>query len=634
MKIGYMCPFGDLGCGESEARLRFTYCCEKLGHTVVALDSCNYSFSHGLHAEFLDLDFIVTPGVVEQKDTVYPDVFSCFFYWCPQAFFPPAQAIDYISYMNKNDVVVGGYETLDAQISLRNSMFKGNMYFPCVTASVPLDWCIAPQQLAKRKIFYVGMNVERRYNRMRHYGLIKFLDANNLADIYGPKRAFGAENWKGFETYRGEITFDGKSILNSINAAGICLALHSEVHSKHGYVSNRIYEGAAAGAVIIADDNPYIKKYFGDSVYYIDIYEDDRRQQEKILSIITEINKNPAHAYEKACAAQAIFQSKLALDSQVKELLYFIKQEKEKYLSVDQKTSIHIIYKTDNVENFLRGYTNISKQYYKNITLSLICSAEIYSKISNNITHKHVFICDDKNIGMCYREALQSVFEDFFLFYDDYSSIQHNHIEKCIQVISDGHSNFAYSGTYHKVISEPGGLKYETLLNSKIDFRSVISWLYNDIVSFNAFEEHFSLPSVVFSNKILSAIDLDSIELLKVSPHLFLTLHCAIYDEDYGKFTYSLSAGYITPPSFILSDIFLESRGNSLRNGRSGHTSAATLSSIFLRAQTIYAVTAKNCECARYPIFIKILDKIYPMMVRMYQRMKNVKLFLSNFRSR
>lgn len=632
MKIGYMCPYGDLGCGESEARLRFTYCCEKLGHTVIPLDFCNNSFSNGIHAEFLDLDFIVTPAVVEQKDTTYPDVFSCFFYWCPQGFFSPALAIDYISYINKNDVVVGGYETRDAQISLRNSMFKGNMNFPCVTASVPLDWCIAPQRLDKRKVFYVGMNVERMYGKMRHYELIKFLDDNDFANIYGPKIAFGAENWKGFKTYRGDIPFDGKSILSSINAAGICLALHSEVHSKDGYVSNRIYEGAAAGAVIIADNNSYIKKYFGDSVYYVDILENAQQQQEKILSIIDEINKYPADAYDKACAAQSIFQSKLALDSQVKELLDFIKDEKEKRLNPnsEQKPTTRIIYKTGSVENFTRGYANISRQFYNNITISLICSTQIYAEIKNSITHKHAFICNDGNVGECYREALQCVTEDFFLFYDDHSSMQHNHIEKCIQVISNSNSNFAYSGTYHKIISNADEFKYVTLLNSRIDFRSIISWLYNDIVAFNAFEEQFSLPSVVFSNKVLSSIDMDSIASLKVSPHLFLAIHCAIYNKDYGKFTYALSAGYVTPPAYALSNFFFESRGNYLGDGRAGHMSASTLASIFLHAQSVYGIGSSSCGCVVSPTTCLIYNKLRSLKHYLGKWKKRLRFFVKN----
>ena len=80
MKIGYFCPYGDLGCGESEARVRYIYLLEKSGHEVVEIDKDGYSFKEKEFAENLDLDFIISHAVIEQKDVVYPDCFTLFFF--------------------------------------------------------------------------------------------------------------------------------------------------------------------------------------------------------------------------------------------------------------------------------------------------------------------------------------------------------------------------------------------------------------------------------------------------------------------------------------------------------------------------------------------------------------------------
>jgi len=51
---------------------------------------------------------------------------------------------------------------------------------------------------------------------------------------------------------------------------GISLVFHSDVHNEKKIPSSRIFGGAAASTVIICDNNAFVKKYFGDTVFYID----------------------------------------------------------------------------------------------------------------------------------------------------------------------------------------------------------------------------------------------------------------------------------------------------------------------------------------------------------------------------
>ena len=70
MKIGYMCGFDNLGCGESEARIRWTYLLEKRGHTVIPLNRKGYTFDTNVHANNLSLDLILT----DEYNSLYSEI--------------------------------------------------------------------------------------------------------------------------------------------------------------------------------------------------------------------------------------------------------------------------------------------------------------------------------------------------------------------------------------------------------------------------------------------------------------------------------------------------------------------------------------------------------------------------------
>ena len=109
MKIGYLCPFDKLGCGESEARIRWTYLFQKKGHEVIELNRECRSFDSDIHGENLNLDLIVSPAAVEHKDAVSPDAFSCIFFWCSTSFFPNLlRRNNYLLYMGNYYCARGG----------------------------------------------------------------------------------------------------------------------------------------------------------------------------------------------------------------------------------------------------------------------------------------------------------------------------------------------------------------------------------------------------------------------------------------------------------------------------------------------------------------------------------------------
>jgi hypothetical protein len=155
-----------------------------------------------------------------------------------------------------------------------------------------------------RKVFYCGVNWERGVDRAgRAQGLLDILQAHGAADFYGPSKLEGMSPWEGFKSYRGEIPFDGVSMVQVMRDYGAVLAVSSPAHMKSRTSSSRVFEGIGAGVPVISDENPHVQSLFGDLVYYFR-GETEAERAQSILSILEHINANPGEAFERVVAAQ------------------------------------------------------------------------------------------------------------------------------------------------------------------------------------------------------------------------------------------------------------------------------------------------------------------------------------------
>ena len=72
-------------------------------------------------------------------------------------------------------------------------------------------------------------------------------------------------------------------------------------------MSNRIWESAAAGAVIITDKNEFITRHFGNSVIAVENRGDQEETFNQIYEAYLWILKNPENAHKMAINAQKIY---------------------------------------------------------------------------------------------------------------------------------------------------------------------------------------------------------------------------------------------------------------------------------------------------------------------------------------
>ena len=183
------------------------------------------------------------------------------------------------------------------------------------------------------KIFYIGANWERQGGRKRHNGLIEQLDETGMVEFYGVARQHGIYLWEGIKNYKGELPFDGgKSIVSKSNECGVSLVLHSQAHRDSGLASTRIFQACAAKTLTICDDNPFILKYFGDSVLSFPYDKNVDENVNRIKALIEWIKTHPDEALTKAKKAYKIFSDNFTLQSEIKALLERHPQTVSRYI--------------------------------------------------------------------------------------------------------------------------------------------------------------------------------------------------------------------------------------------------------------------------------------------------------------
>ena len=249
---------------------------------------------------------------------------------------------------------------------------------------------LAPNIGNDARLFYVGVNWERLGGKKgRHHDLLLRLDKARMIDIYGPQKLLGAAPWEGFDCYRGELPFDGVSVVKSINKSGICLALSSAAHNRTGLMSNRLFEGLAAGAVIIADSNAFVARYFSDLVYVVDDTGTGEQLFSEISALVEGIRRDPDAAMERARKGQQRLKEAFSLEACLRALVAGHQDRINRYRAEScSTTSVTIImtYLDDAIDTLLAMFRTAMAQSSVTSDVVLICDASFFARHDDTIT--------------------------------------------------------------------------------------------------------------------------------------------------------------------------------------------------------------------------------------------------------
>lgn len=397
-----ICTWPGAESAEKEVSLRLKKAAENIGMNPIFIAPDGYICDEDTNRTYRkinehDLLFAITIHFYDYK------MLDCFHYhvlWNPPEI--PLNCDNYLfqqkNYISNDDFLTyddGGMKNhLKSVLIDDERQLNGNS---CLVGSFPKSEMLKPD-LSNPKLFYCGMNWEILggwSKNGRHMGLFRLLDDHNLVTIFGPKKPKGwnVAPWAGYKNYQGEIPFDGFSILQEIHKCGVVLAVSSDAHRRAGAVTNRVYEACAAGAVIISDDNPFMKKHFGDSVLYIDFNKENPLDTyRQIVEKLDWIKANPAKALKLAMASQKIFAEKFCMEVQLQQVLANHENRRKAvaeamYSQHPEENILAVTYYDAPLFNAAERYRlqhvikQIQNQNMANITLAIACDASQQDEI-------------------------------------------------------------------------------------------------------------------------------------------------------------------------------------------------------------------------------------------------------------
>ena len=256
---------------------------------------------------------------------------------------------------------------------------------------------VHPPSLGDYKLFYAGINWDAlRGGVSRHQELLKHLDKTGNLRIFGPTIFLEVKVWDGYDSYVREIPFDGVSMLDEISKAGIALVLSSQAHKESELMSNRLFESVAAGALVICDENNFAKKFFGDSLLYIDSRCSVEEIFDSIESHVAWAKANPDEALTMVAKAQEIFRNKFTLKKSLSDLYQGFSNRKLELIKRQNPEACSRI--NVNLYLLLPEYSEI------------ILHAHLASVVAQEYENFSPVLIIDKTTASKYRPDIESVF--------------------------------------------------------------------------------------------------------------------------------------------------------------------------------------------------------------------------------
>lgn len=437
---------------------------------------------------------------------------------------------DYFSTIIPNIISYDGYlfngsDFLESHIeSIINKKINNKLFFYPSSSIDQLRNVSKKENILNKthKLFYCGVNWEVLSDKLgRNDSLLKQLENKQLIDIYGPEKINNQKLWRGFKSYRGEIPFDGQSLINTMSQYSAVLALSSPVHLSSKTSSSRVFEALAAGVPVISDRNDHVVKLFGDSIFYIDGITDYQKTNsiEKILKFIKSNNKavtsktqkaqnylKKLYVFEKSFESILNFQNKIILpnksNKEIKisfDIFYINHDPLNQFANVSHQLSYlsNALLYTINLKNVLFNvhFVNYKKEdlvydFPKSVKINFI-------DYSNNETING----KDLRLGEIIYNLIGNIKNDYFAFFYQNNFIHYDHFVKFIEKISDSKTknNFLYIS----------GLALRSDITSKKNQKKMES-SYQRFSSYNNFETidnnsfaSYFLGSFIFSKKIV-----------------------------------------------------------------------------------------------------------------------------------
>jgi hypothetical protein len=288
-RIGFLNPWREKA--ENQAYQSLSVAAKRIGHELVHVANSD-------HILAADLDFVLAVASTQPKTTALP-TFGVIHeprerFWQDEAYF-------------QNLFTYDGYLTIADTLNRFLKAFcagagkPGHIGFYFNTPQRQALGCeLRPiVEAGVLRLCYFGTNWDPRARP-----LFRALSKRPYFRVYGPEDAWAFLEG---EAYCGSLPFDGQSVQRAYAQFGAGLVTLSRHHLLDDVISNRIFEIASVGAVAICPDIPWIRKHFGETVFYYDAFARRDVILDRIDRAMAAIAADPKAAGERAKAARAIF---------------------------------------------------------------------------------------------------------------------------------------------------------------------------------------------------------------------------------------------------------------------------------------------------------------------------------------
>ncbi|MDE2410455.1 MAG: glycosyltransferase family 1 protein [Sphingomonadales bacterium] len=315
-RVGIIRLWPETLAAEHESIERFRFALSMLGVELVELDRSGKFFDQpGRRVTQNDVDFVISLHFETPKSY---DCFSWGALWNPNDFYVDWGFDRFVDHQFSHD----GYFHCDSPMTRRLARTElGERYAQVAHANVnhTLSGPVYPaSHRSDRRLAYCGINWEALGREGGRFGpLLSPLDKAGVLDIYGPAQLQGVKVWDGFAGYKGEVPFDGITLVGEIARSGAVLALSSNAHLRAGIMTSRLFEGASAGALVFADGNSFVERHFADETVPIALSGDAIRDARRIEEALDHFNAHPDEGLAKAQALQTKFLSRYMLHDQL-----------------------------------------------------------------------------------------------------------------------------------------------------------------------------------------------------------------------------------------------------------------------------------------------------------------------------
>ena len=441
LKIAIHNHYAGQAVSETEFSKRICKAARRLGwETVEAASSVEITR--------FDPDFVIALHFRSPKLTKYPTYGSMV---TPPAYF--AHDDQFV----KNILSYDGYLSSSDPIS---RWLRDLLYFPQKKFFIT-PWYITcqhipytPPQLGQLQLFYSGTN----WDGSRYGELFQQLDKLPYTAIYGPANAWTHIH----RSYRGSLPFDGVSILNALNQAGVGLCLHRKEHCDAATPSSRIFEVAASGAIAICQEHGFIRDVFGDSVLYLESTDDPGRLTSQIAEYMQWLANNPSEALNLSKRAYDIFAKRYTLERLLSDLAPKHEElcSRKGYVSGSGhhalgSHSVQLIVRVGDrgPEHVQRALDSIKSQSYDRVGAIVVqYKKQPYLPQLLDSYRQELPIQVIESPNACLRstqlwDGLKAVSSEYFGILDDDDLIHPNHVDLLLQLLNRAKKcGVAYSG--------------------------------------------------------------------------------------------------------------------------------------------------------------------------------------------